>query len=111
VFTRRTFASLVALLALGASSCGSSASSSDTDAAIKAAHEAYAKAAAAGEDLASGPCIAENVPNLPDWVVDIAHDPRTPVDDDPANECERYRDGQAHHFVELTPQGKLIRTD
>ncbi len=95
---------------LVASSCGSSASDSDTDAAVSAAHAAYAKAVASGADLSNGPCIAESLPGLPDWVVDIAHDPRTPADDDPANQCERYRNGEAHHFVELTPGGKLIRT-
>jgi hypothetical protein len=43
--------------------------------------------------------------------VDIAHDPRQDVDDDPANQCQRYREGEASHFVELDPSGELIRTD
>jgi hypothetical protein len=48
---------------------------------------------------------------MPKWVVDVAHDPRQAVDDDPANQCEAYREGEADHFVELDPQGRLIRTD
>ena len=44
-------------------------------------------------------------------MVDIAHDPRQDVDDDPANQCQRFRDGEASHFVELTPEGELIRAE
>jgi hypothetical protein len=71
--------------------------------------DAYQGAKARGVDLARGPCIAERLPGLPDWVADVAHDPRQPVDDDPANQCSRYRAQKAHHFVELDPSGKLIR--
>jgi hypothetical protein len=42
-------------------------------------------------------------------VADIAHDPRLPLDDDPANQCQRYRNGEAHHFVELDENGQLIK--
>ena len=48
---------------------------------------------------------------MPDWVADIAHDPRGDVDDEPENQCRRYRDGEASHFVELTPEGELIRAE
>ena len=98
-----------ALTALSLSACGSSSGGSDTEAAIAAAKHAYAKAKASGERLAAGPCISERLPALGDWVVDIAHHPRQPVDNKPANQCRRFRAGEAHHFVELTPGGKLIR--
>ena len=71
--------------------------------------KAYQQAKASGRDLAGGPCIAEQLPGLPDWVADIAHEPRQPVDDQPANQCQRFREGEAHHFVELDPAGDLIR--
>ena len=77
--------------------------------AIDAAMSAFHRAQAQGVALEDGPCIAEQLPGLEDWVADIAHDPREPVDDDPANQCQRYRDGDASHFVELTPDGELIR--
>ena len=64
---------------------------------------------ATGQDLSRGPCISESLPGLPDWVADIAHEPRQPVDDQPQNQCQRYRSGQAHHFVALTALGGLIR--
>jgi hypothetical protein len=70
---------------------------------------AFHRAQAAGRDLSSGPCIAEALPGLPDWAADIAHDPRQPADDMPANQCSSYRAGRTHHFVELTPGGTLIR--
>jgi hypothetical protein len=79
------------------------------DRAVTEAYQAYGQAKAAGINFDRGPCIAEELPGLSDWVVDIAHEPRQPVDGIPANQCRRYRRGQAHHFVELTPDGDLIR--
>lgn len=57
--------------------------------------------------LSKGPCLSNEI--IPDWVVDIAHEPRQPVDSDPANQCEAYRDGKAHHFIELDEEGNYIR--
>jgi hypothetical protein len=90
--------------------CGGGSPSQDTrDRAVNEAMQAYHEAKANGTDLDRGPCIAEQLPGLPDWVADVAHDPRQPVDDQPANQCQRFRDGEAHHFVELSPSGDLIR--
>jgi hypothetical protein len=102
---------MAALIALSGSACGSSANSADRDAAVKAAHAAYERALGRGEDLRAGPCIAEHLPGLHDWVADVAHDPRRPVDDQARNQCARYRHGEAHHFVELDPRGRLIRAE
>ena len=88
---------------------GSGASESDQAKAVAEARVALHRAQAAGQDLSRGPCIAESLPGLPDWVADVAHEPRRPVDDQPQNQCRRYQAGQAHHFVELTAQGGLIR--
>ena len=44
-----------------------------------------------------------------DWCVDVAHDPRQPVDNLPENQCRSYREGKVHHFVELDPEGNVIR--
>jgi hypothetical protein len=90
--------------------CGGGPSEEERDRAI-AARDAYEQAKASGEDLDDGPCIAEELPGLPDWVADIAHDPRQSVDIDPENQCQRYREGEASHFVELTPEGELIRAE
>lgn len=59
-----------------------------------------------GVDLASGPCLGVIGP---DWVADVAHEPRQPVDDEPTNQCPEYRSGEATHFVELTSDGTVIR--
>ena len=61
------------------------------------------------EDFSSGPCIAEEL--MPDWVADIAHNPREAVDNLPENQCQNYRNGTAHHFVELDPSGNVIRAE
>jgi hypothetical protein len=98
-----------ALLVAG---CGGDGVSNDErDRAVAAAQSAYDRAVERGEDLDSGPCIAEALPELSDWVADVAHDPRADVDHDPDNQCRRYREGEASHFVELTPQGELIRAE
>ncbi len=59
-----------------------------------------------GADMSPGPCLGviEN-----DWVCDVAHSPRQPVDDLPENQCQAYINGTAHHFVEVTPDCQLIR--
>jgi hypothetical protein len=69
--------------------------------------EAYADAKARGVDMSRGPCLGVVAE---DWVADVAHDPRQDVDDDPANQCAAFRNGTAHHFVELDPNGELIRS-
>ena len=90
--------------------CGGGSPSQDIrDRAVNEAMQAYHEAKQNGTDLSRGPCIAEQLPDMPDWVADIAHDPRQPVDDQPANQCQRFRSGEAHHFVELSPSGDLIR--
>ena len=73
--------------------------------AVDEAQVGFRQLQATGQDLSAGPCISESLPGLADWVADIAHDPRQSVDDQPANQCQRYRSGEAHHFVELAPDG------
>jgi len=106
-------AGVLAAVALVAAGCGggsdSSGGSSDQAKAIGEAKTAFQKAQSQGQNLSAGPCIARQLPSLPDWAADIAHNPRQPVDDQPMNQCQSYRDGQTHHFVELTPTGQLIR--
>ena len=101
---------LAVLAGLVIAGCGGGGpAQADRNRAVTEAAVAYHKAKASGTNLGPGPCIAEQLPGLPDWVVDVAHDPRQPVDDKPANQCQRYRSTEAHHFVELDPQGKLLR--
>jgi hypothetical protein len=108
---RRYLFPLVLLIAtlLAAAGCRDDAdvSSDEREQAIEAAQQAYTQERARGTDFTNGPCIADEV--IDDWSVDIAHDPRTDVDDQPENQCQAYRDGKTHHFVELDPDGKLIR--
>jgi hypothetical protein len=102
---------VAATLAVAGCGGGSSASQSDRDKAVAEAQAAFQEAQKSGTDLSAGPCISESLSGLPDWVADVAHDPRLPVDDQAANQCSRYRDGQAHHFVELDESGTLMRAD
>jgi hypothetical protein len=97
---------------LSAVGCGGDdeVSQGERDRAVAAAKRVY-RGVAGSASLSQGPCIAERLPGLPDWVVDVAHDPRQDVDDDPANQCRRYREGEASHFVELDPSGRLIRAE
>lgn len=74
--------------------------------AIKKAKEAYALQKKAGVDFSDGPCLSNNL--MKDWVADIAHNPRTSVDNQPQNQCSAYREGRAEHYVELDPDGNYI---
>jgi hypothetical protein len=100
--TGRAAALLLAVAALAA--CGGKEADPDT---VALARAAYDKAKAAGTDMSSGPCLGVI---KDDWVADVAHEPRQDVDDDPANQCAAYRNGDAHHFVELDPEGQYIRS-
>ena len=59
-----------------------------------------------GIDLSLGPCFGLIGT---DWVADVVHDPRQPVDDEPGNQCMEYQTGRVKHFVELTPNGAVVR--
>ncbi|MDD2807398.1 MAG: hypothetical protein PHW95_02680 [Patescibacteria group bacterium] len=62
-----------------------------------------------GVDLSVGPCLSEKI--LSDWVCDIAHSPRQPIDNDPRNQCADFRTGSAHHFVELDGNCNIIQAN
>ncbi len=79
----------------------------EVDTAINQANHLYRQENAKGRDFSSGPCLSDAL--LPNWVLDIAHNPRLPIDDLPQNQCQAYIDGRAKHFVELDPAGNLIR--
>lgn len=57
-------------------------------------------------DLSDGPCLSEEV--VEDWVCDVAHNPRTDVDDLDTNQCDNFGEGAAH-FVEVTPDCEFIK--
>ena len=60
-----------------------------------------------GEDIANGPCLSENLTS--GWVADLVHSPRTVADDEPANQCQNFRNGSAKHFVEIDLEGNFVR--
>lgn len=111
MLSRRAIAAIASVAILVPGCGGDDVSGEERDQAITAAKSAYKDAVARGENLEAGPCIAENLPDLPDWVADVAHDPRQDIDDESQNQCRRYRDGDASHFVELTPDGELIKAE
>ena len=63
----------------------------------------------ADKDLSNGPCLLNPIPDVPDWVCDVAHDPRQDVDNLPENQCSEYGK-TANHFVELDPNCEFIKS-
>ena len=62
--------------------------------------------------LSNGPCLSDIYTerwDVPDWVCDVAHAPRQPVDNLPENQCQTFRQGKAHHFVEVDENCQVIR--
>ena len=80
---------------------------SEVETAINQANHLFTLKKKSREDLSTGPCLSNAL--MPDWVVDIVHSPRQPIDDLPENQCPSYREGRASHFVELDTDGNLIR--
>jgi len=65
-----------------------------------------------GVNLAPGPCLSDLYStgwDINDWVCDVAHAPRQPVDNLPQNQCSTFREGKAHHFVEVDENCNVIR--
>jgi len=79
----------------------------DKDIAVINARTIFRQAQINGQDLSNGPCLSNNL--MPDWVLDIAHDPRQSVDNLPENQCSAFREGEAHHFIEMDESGKIIK--
>jgi hypothetical protein len=79
----------------------------DAEKAFEEAKKIFVEQKAAGVDMSKGPCLSNEV--IPDWVADVAHWPRQSIDNDPQNQCPAYREGKAHHFIELDPEGNFIR--
>jgi hypothetical protein len=52
-----------------------------------------------GEIFDRGLCLSNSI--APDWVCDMVHVPRQPLDDEAENQCPAFRNGSAHHFVEI----------
>lgn len=84
-----------------------SASKFEIDTAVNQAKLVFRQKNATKEDISNGPCLSDAL--MPNWVADIVHNPRLPIDDLPANQCPAYREGRAEHFVELDLDGNLIR--
>lgn len=62
---------------------------------------------AEGVDMSPGPCLSNDL--IPDWVCDVAHNPRQEMDNDPDNQCSAFEEKKAHHFVELDQSGQVIQ--
>lgn len=83
------------------------AAKTDAERATETAQKVFAEMKAAGADMSAGPCLSNEI--TPDWVADVVHNPRQAVDNLPANQCSAYREGKAHHFVELDTEGNFIK--
>src|SRR5206468_415945 len=77
------------------------------DDALKNALNLYVQKKSQGVDMRNGPCLGKIAEG---WVLDIAHNPRQAIDDLPQNQCPDFKNGLVHHFIELDPDGKLIRS-
>ncbi len=61
-----------------------------------------------GQNLSSGPCLSNPLPESSDWVCDVAHNPRSQIDNLPENQCNAFGK-TAKHFVEMDENCNLIR--
>lgn len=73
---------------------------------VARAQQLFAQRKAAGVSMENGPCLGTLEP---DWVVDVAHNPRQSSDDAAENQCSEFREGTAKHFIELDINGSFLR--
>lgn len=99
--------SSILLAAIALASCGGGGGGGGSPDYVALAKARFAHERSRGVDMSRGPCLGTIAPG---WVVDVAHNPRQPVDDLAQNQCAAYREGKAKHFVELDPSGNLIHT-
>jgi hypothetical protein len=104
---RRSFSAFTLVVFLCAC-LGQPASQPDAKKAEDACAAACRTALESKQDLSSGPCLSEKLMN--DWVCDVAHSPRTAADNQPENQCQAFRKGEAHHFTEVDTECRVIRT-
>ena len=76
-----------------------------TDICIQACKDALSQ----GKNLDNGPCLLNPIKDNPKWVCDIAHNPRTSIDNIQENQCSSFREGKVNRFIEVTPDCKSIR--
>lgn len=81
--------------------------SESADRAVNQAKEVYEEKKNLEVDFTSGPCLTNDL--LPDWVADIAHNPRQKIDDLPQNQCQAFTEGRATHFVEMDAKGNILQ--
>ena len=58
-------------------------------------------------DLSNGPCLSNQLSR--GWVCDVAHNPRSDLDNKPENQCSEYGKS-ANHFVEVDLNCDIIRS-
>jgi hypothetical protein len=81
------------------------------DIALEAQYTCISLCEASDSDLSNGPCLSDDSTewDIKDWVCDVAHDPREAIDNLPENQCQAFRNGEAHHFVEVNTDCEFIR--
>ena len=100
---------MAAVTTLTLSACNKSTPTTQSvnqDEALKNALNLFNQKKTEGVDFSNGPCLGQVAP---DWVLDIAHNPRQPADDKVENQCKDFKEGRAHHFIELDPNGNIIK--
>lgn len=81
--------------------------SDEADQAVNRAQALYHEKKALGLNFSNGPCLTNDL--LPEWVADIVHNPREEIDELSQNQCQAYREGRSKYFVEMDPDGNLVR--
>lgn len=61
-----------------------------------------------GYDYARGPCLSDEI--FPNWVCDVAHNPREGIDNEAKNQCAAFGH-TAQHFIEVDSGCRFIRAE
>jgi hypothetical protein len=75
--------------------------------AIRTSKKTYKEKKDQKVDMEASPCLSEDMGN--GYALDIAHNPRLSIDEQ--NQCNSYKSGTVKHFVEMTPDGSILRIE
>ncbi|MBU1164062.1 hypothetical protein KKA15_00695 [Patescibacteria group bacterium] len=59
-----------------------------------------------GFDLEKRPCLAEEI--VPNWAIDIVHNPLEDVDSEAENQCQSYLEGRVENIILMDEYGHQI---
>lgn len=110
IMNKKIILSLIGIVIVSGCIGQKETSTSDKDKAILECKQECNSKLKANVNLSNGPCLLNPINDLPDWVCDVAHEPRQIVDNQLENQCSSFSEGKSQHFIEVDTNCELIQS-